>query len=87
MTTKYDRMADDDKALDAICSEVLRANVRNALHACRQNHPLNGPYQWRNAHALLAQADYFSGLMEAVEWLASKAQAEWDAASKPGQEF
>lgn len=66
-----------EEALNEICTDNgLRADTLNALHACRVNHPMGNEYQWRNAHALVSQAKFFSGITEAISWLAACADTE-----------
>lgn len=51
-----------------------RAEVLNAFHACRPNHPLNNEFQWRNAWFVAAQCKDIKNV--AVDWLAEKAKQE-----------
>lgn len=71
---KYDAM-DTDEALNAICEQVTKPDTLNALHACRSER-MTSAYQWRNAHALMAQNKFFSGIQEVVVWLRDKADDE-----------
>jgi hypothetical protein len=68
-----------DWTLDRICSQTTNPETLNALHACRPGHPLNNPFQWRNAYALATQRQgYFEIERAAVEWLAEQANKEED---------
>lgn len=72
------RTLDDDR-LDEICSGgITRAEVLNALHACRTDHPLgkNNSYKWRNAYALAAQCSSFEVKAQDLDWLREHAQSE-----------
>ena len=64
--------------IDQICGQTTNPQMLNALHACRPNHPLNHPYQWRNAHALAAQRPSYEISSASFEWLAKKASEEAD---------
>lgn len=65
-------MADTDirKRLDDLCGRTNSATVRNSLHACRSDHPLNGAdgNPWSNAWALCAQRPYTYHASD-LEWL------------------
>lgn len=60
--------------LDQICQMTTSPDLLNALHACRENHPLNGPYQWRNAYSLAAHHKDMT--LSAIHWLKVRANQE-----------
>ena len=62
--------------IDQICLGAKSAEFLNALHACRDGHPLNGPYQWRNAHAIAVQRATREVDSVALDWLRRKADIE-----------
>lgn len=67
----------NEAILNDICADHgLSAETLNSLHACRSGHPLNNDYQWRNAHALIAQAKFFSGIADAIQWIGAQADTE-----------
>jgi len=43
--------------IDALCKHTMSPTVLNALHACRDGHPLgrDNPWKWRTALALVQQ--------------------------------
>lgn len=44
---------DVNKAIDKITMHLTSAEALNVMHACRPGHPLNNPWQWRNARQYL----------------------------------
>lgn len=73
-------MTDAEKIND-LCQRTTKINVLNALHACRDNHPLgrDNNWKWRNAMALVFQGGTdFSGAD--LSWLEGKAREEQIAA-------
>ena len=48
-------MTEHGEMLDRLSSHATSASARNALHACRADHPLNNAFQWRDAWCLVAQ--------------------------------
>ncbi len=67
----------DTERLNALCANTTRANVLNALHACRPNHPLGrgNAYKWRNAYSLVQQKQV-DFLTADIDWLHDKALDE-----------
>jgi len=65
--------------LDQIADCTTSCTILNALHACRDGHPLNNSYAWRNAYALIAARPSYEFTGEMVVWLATKADAEEEA--------
>jgi hypothetical protein len=67
-----------DAALDRICEHITQPETLNALHACREGHPLGegNAYKWRNAAAMVAMTPYFETKIQAYQWLADKAIEE-----------
>lgn len=67
----------DTERLDALCACTSKPTVLNALHACRDGHPLGrgNAYKWRNAWSLVAsQTVDFLGVN--TDWLHDKALDE-----------
>lgn len=68
------------ESLNKICAAMTKAETLNALHACRDGHPLGrvNPFKWRNACALVEQADYFERreIWNEMDWLRNKARDE-----------
>lgn len=62
--------------IDKICQMTTSSEILNALHACRDKHPLNNPMAWRNAYCLAAQQKSYIISSEAVEWLYQAAERE-----------
>ncbi len=62
--------------IETICRMTTRPEVLNALHACRHNHPLNNPFQWRNAYALASQQPSYVIDCAATCWLEKQAKQE-----------
>ena len=63
--------------LDTLRRMTENPEMLNALHACREGHPLNRatPHPWANAYALACQRPLdFSGA--AIDWL------RWQAATE-----
>ncbi|MFA9204861.1 MAG: hypothetical protein ACEQSH_00235 [Bacteroidia bacterium] len=46
----------DTERLDILCAAMPTAEAKNALHACRDGHPLgrDNPIKWRNAESLVS---------------------------------
>ena len=55
--------------LDDLCQKTTNPTVLNALHACRDGHPLgkNNPYKWGNAFFLCSGCKDFVGV--SLVWL------------------
>lgn len=73
--------------IDQICREVKSAECLNALHACRDGHPLgtDNPWKFRNALAMVNQQDYFVRRdipSQAHAWLEGMASSEMRIAQK-----
>ena len=66
----------DEIKIDLLCHCTMNPTTLNALHACRQNHPLGigNNYKWRNAFSLVMQSNDFNGVD--TSWLEHKANAE-----------
>ena len=60
--------------LNEICQMTENPELLNALHACREGHPMNGAFQWRNAHSLAIQSR--DTTLSAVFWLKTRADKE-----------
>jgi len=56
--------------INTICQMTTNSELLNALHACRESHPLNHPKAFHNALALAKQNHDISN--EAVGWLAQQ---------------
>lgn len=70
--------SDINNRLDTICRQTTAPSVLNALHACRDGHPLNrdNKYCWRNAHSIALRDRGISS--RDTDWLASMAKIEWE---------
>ena len=76
----------DAEYLNTLCSEIRRAECLNALHACREGHPLgrDDAFKWRNADSMVKQQRVILASREyrlAEVWLEKKAKKEWEAAA------
>lgn len=60
--------------IDEICQMTTRVSTLNALHACREGHPWNNEFQWRNAWGAAKQDPNVN--MKAIAWLNDKARKE-----------
>ena len=69
--------------IDAICKMTTRPQTLNALHACRDGHPLGrgNNYKWRNAHAMACQNRDINSA--AIDWLEKKAVNEAMTTANP----
>jgi hypothetical protein len=65
--------------IDTICKMTTRPQTLNALHACRDGHPLgkNNNWKWRNAAAMVFLNPDIS--MSARDWVEKQASAEREA--------
>ena len=73
-------MTDAEKIND-LCQRTTKPNTLNAIHACRDNHPLgrDNARKWRNAMAMVVQSGTdFSG--SDLRWLEDRAREEQIAA-------
>lgn len=67
--------------IDAIAKAMTKSETLNALHACREGHPLgkDNPYKFRNAIALVSQSSFLD-LRDvphsAIAWLKKMAEQE-----------
>lgn len=68
--------------VDEICKMTTNATMLNALHACREGHPLNNANAFANAHFLaVQQRNYTLEWQSAIAWLneqANKKRIEWE---------
>jgi hypothetical protein len=74
-------IVESDGRLDAICQELGRSNsgTLNALHACREGHPLGrgNIWKWRNANCLVRQHVNYPFLsFDQLDWLSQMAHEE-----------
>lgn len=69
--------------INRLCGKTTKPDVLNALHACRDGHPLGrgNDYKWRTAYALVRQTS-MDFLTTDVSWLEKQAQAEADGAKE-----
>lgn len=68
----------DAERLDRLAAIMPTAEMTNAIHACREGHPLGrgNPYKWRNA-LFMIEGRYLPGLDHTdAAWLRRKAAAE-----------
>jgi hypothetical protein len=69
------------RRLDGICEQIARAEVLNALHACRPGHPWNltAEYPWRNAYAMVRALPFAARVRrEDEDWLRQRMEIEGD---------
>lgn len=61
--------------LDKICRLITKPDVLNALHACREGHPLNKMTMrpWLNAYVLCLQQPSYVVPISACLWLRTEA--------------
>ena len=61
--------------IDEICGMAKSAELRNALHACRDGHPLNKTPEnpFRNAWFMASQRPSYEISSEALIWLEKQA--------------
>jgi hypothetical protein len=73
----------DSQRLDVIASALTRPEQINAIHACREGHPLgNGNnWKWRTASYVVRQAWWAGIAYEHVRWIEAKAEEERKAAA------
>jgi len=63
--------------IDKICELTNKPSLLNALHACRDGHPLNktADRPWRNAHFVAMQQPSYVIPTDACDWLLSQSRA------------
>jgi hypothetical protein len=64
-----------DMDIDTICGMAKSAELRNALHACRDGHPWNktAKHPFRNAWFMASQRPSYEISSEALRWLEKQA--------------
>jgi hypothetical protein len=67
--------------LDRVCQLTRKPAVLNALHACREGHPLNKtePRPWLNAWFLASAQPSYVIPADACDWLKEQADAHGEA--------
>jgi hypothetical protein len=62
----------ENKYIDVLCARTRSPSVLNALHACREDHPLGHSHKWRDAYAVVCQhtASFAGCNISRLRWLA-----------------